>query len=474
MKRFFPVQIYLAALFLRLVPVILFRNLGIGSEDMFQYDMLARSLSAGNGYRWYGRDDLGRLEPYLLIDLTTASGYDPERGVYTSFRAPLYPAILSMIYAVFGTGADRIFAARLIQAALLGAPLAPLTYFISRAIHPGAEGQHRFAAILVAGYPMLVLYPLGLGTENPFALLLAASTLALLAAFRTPSAGNMLMTGALLGLTALTRSVILFFAFLAILGLFIRRKKFSSLALAAFLAVTIPWITRNSLLHNRLTGIETSMGYNLYLGYHPQGDGGFIFGPSLDLLSILDDSARDRLGTARAVEFIRDRPQRFIPLALNRLGFFFGLEQRILVYLYSNNQLGYISPPALLAIMILLLLPFMVMSLLAAFSLPLLPWDEGSIVLALLFGGYIIPHVLILSEDRFHLALIPFLAILASRGWMFLSRRTARLAANWTVLPLSAACAALLLLNWGVDIYRNAERLKAILGPDGNTTYFPY
>src|SRR5687767_15298523 len=90
-------------------------------------------------------------------------------------------------------------------------------------------------------------------------------------------------------------------------------------------------------LFRSLTGIETSMGYNLYLGYHPKGNGSFVFGPSLDLLTILDDAERDRIGTEKAVAFIRERPERFIPLAANRLGFFFGLEKRVLMYFYSNN-----------------------------------------------------------------------------------------------------------------------------------------
>jgi hypothetical protein len=42
-----------------LIPVILLRaGLGIGLDDMFQYDMLARSLVAGNGFRWYAQEDL--------------------------------------------------------------------------------------------------------------------------------------------------------------------------------------------------------------------------------------------------------------------------------------------------------------------------------------------------------------------------------------------------------------------------------
>lgn len=81
MKFSFPVKIYLIALILRLIPVFLTMNMGIGLDDMFQYDMLARSLASGHGFRWYALEDLERLEPYVSLDLSTASEYDPRYGV---------------------------------------------------------------------------------------------------------------------------------------------------------------------------------------------------------------------------------------------------------------------------------------------------------------------------------------------------------------------------------------------------------
>ncbi len=131
----FALRIYMVALILRLIPVLLSRGLGIGLDDMFQYDMLARSLAAGNGFRWYAQQDLDLIAPYVKFDLSTVD-YDPVRGVPTSFRAPLYPSFLALVYFIFGTGASRFFAARLAQAILLGAPLAPLTYFVSRRLFP--------------------------------------------------------------------------------------------------------------------------------------------------------------------------------------------------------------------------------------------------------------------------------------------------------------------------------------------------
>ena len=98
MKLSFPIRIYIIALILRLIPVFLTANLGIGLDDMFQYDMLARSLASGNGFRWYAEEDLQMLTPYVDFDLSTAKGYDSEYGLYTSFRAPLYPVFLAVVY----------------------------------------------------------------------------------------------------------------------------------------------------------------------------------------------------------------------------------------------------------------------------------------------------------------------------------------------------------------------------------------
>ena len=489
-NRSFALRIYFIALLLRLIPVFLTRGLGIGLDDMFQYDMLARSLASGNGYRWYAKEDLNQLAPFVNFDLASVKDYDPVRGIPTSFRAPLYPTFLAIVYSLSGAGSSRFFAARLAQAILLGAPLAPLTYLVSKRLFPPlrigegsglrSERAARTAAWVVACYPMLLVYPLGLGTENPFFILLLTSFFFLLQAKGQPTIANLLLSGFFLGLTSLTRSVILPFAALAILWTwFILKQRRGAILMALAFALTIaPWIIRNSLLHHKLTGIETSMGYNLYLGYHPQGDGSFVFGPSLDLLSILDDAERDRIGTVKAIEFIKAQPERFLPLAINRLGFFFGLEKRVLMYFYGNNLIGYISLPLLLTIAAILLLPFVFISISATFGFAYLRGKPEHILPCLLFLGYILPHVLILSEDRFHLALIPFIAILAGQVWV---NGFAPLGVRWyeswkgkLIISLAIFAAFLLVVNWGFELIRDADKIAQLLGPNGNQSYFPY
>ena len=220
------------------------------------------------------------------------------------------------------------------------------------------------------------------------------------------------------------------------------------------------------------------MGYNLYLGYHPQGNGSFVFGPSLDLLTILDDAERDRVGTEKALEFITAQPERFIPLAINRLGFFFGLEKRVLMYFYGNNILGYLPFSLLLTFSAILLLPFVVMSVSAALGLAYLRWKPEHILLGALLLGYTLPHIFILSEDRFHLALVPYLAILAAQVW---AQGFAPLRDRWVqsqsgrwIISLAVLAAVLLIANWGFELVRDADKISQLLGPNGNQSYFPY
>jgi len=503
MSKSFAFRIFIVALVLRLIPVILARGLGIGLDDMFQYDMLARSLAAGHGFRWYAQEDLNQLAAFVDFDLSSVEEYNPSLGIPTSFRAPLYPAFLALVYFFNGTDFSRFFAARLIQAIFLGAPLAPLTYWVAQRLFPPfetaspvraplssfnngmkeergkkVERAARIAAWIVACYPMLLVYPLGLGTENPFFILLLASFLFLLSSIERPTTLHLLLSGFFLGLTALTRSVILPFAIFAFcLLLFLHRKR-ALFAILTLILIISPWVVRNSLLHHKLTGIETSMGYNLYLGYHPQGNGSFVFGPSLDLLTILDDAERDRIGTGKAVEFIKAQPERFIPLAINRLGFFFGLEKRVLMYFYSNNIIGYIPLPLLLTISAILLLPFVLISVPAAFGLAYLRRRPEHILLILLLVGYILPHVFILSEDRFHLALVPYIAILAAQVWVngFAPLRV-RWYESWQgklIVSLAILAAFLLTVNWGFELIRDADKISQLLGPNGNQSHFPY
>ncbi|MDW7991593.1 MAG: glycosyltransferase family 39 protein [Anaerolineae bacterium] len=470
----FPLAVFGLALILRLVPVLWALPLGIGLDDMFQYDMLARSILAGNGYRWYAEPDLALIQPYIDLDLSRIP-YDP-RGVETSFRPPLYPAFLALVYGVSGL-THRFAAARLVQA-LLGALLAPMTYAVGQRYGLGERGA-RGAALAVAGYPILVAYPLALVTENLFFPLVLASALALLRADEKNRPRDWFLAGLLLGLAALTRSVISLFALLAAgWALFSDPSRWTGmrnclLVLAGILLLTLPWAARNTLLHGRPTFVESSLGYQMYLGYHPASTGTFNADIAADLLTIVDDAERNERGLRAVAEFIRADPARVPYLMVRKLGYFWGLEKRALVYFYSNNYFGPLPAWVLILALLLVSVPLALISLPAVVGLVFDRPRRPVTLVTLLLVGYILPHMLILAEDRFHLVLIPFLAVLAARGVAFLFRRAPMDRRGWKA-GLAGALIASLLFNWGAELHADWPKLARLLEPGGHTLGFPY
>jgi hypothetical protein len=119
----------------------------------------------------------------------------------------------------------------------------------------------------------------------------------------------------------------------------------------------------------------------------------------------------------------------------------------------------------------------MAVSTSSAIGLALFPRRKETGLLVLLLIGYITPHLLILAEDRFHLAIVPFLAILAAfswtGGWAAVRERW-QTRAGKAALLLALLAILLLLANWGLELWRDLDRIKLLLGADGNQTHFPY
>ena len=470
-RRHFLILIFFLALALRLTPVLLFHDLPIGLDDMFQYDMLARSIVAGNGYRWYAQDDLAMIQPY--ISMQVPDEYDP-RGILTSFRAPGYPAFLALVYAITGVGEHRFFAARLAQA-ILGAALAPLTWSLARRAGFG-ERVARWAAITIAVFPLLIIYPLALASENLFVPLLTLSLVLVLRASERERARDHLLAGLVLGLTALTRSIAAGFVPLAVAWLWWvsrenrARLRNCALLILCFLLVTVPWAVRNTLLHDQLTWVESALGYDLYVGYHPQSTGTFQYGISLDLLPILDDGERHDLGMESFWRFLRADPGRVPYLMARKLGYLWGLDKRALTYFYGNGFLGQFPLWLLGLVFMLACGPLVVLAPAAAGGLVCGRMGRRKALIGLLPLYYTGAHMLILAEPRFHVPLLPVVAVLAAYTFVERPWRESRPWQRW----LAALLIALLLLNWGLEIARDWDTLVALFGPEGHRLRLSY
>ena len=470
----FPTKVYIFAFILRLIPISLAFNLGIGLDDMFQYDMLGRSLAAGEGFKWYAIDDLQMILPYVNIDIESGE-YDPA-GVPTSFRAPLYPSFLGVVYGLFGLE-RRFFFARFFQAAIT-ALLAPLTYVLGRCAFSEDERVARYAAIVLAVYPLLILFPIALATENLFFVLVLTFVVTLLKAGTTGSWRHYLLAGLILGLAILTRSVIFaILPFAMLWAWFWAKHRQGALILPAVIVFMVaPWVARNSLLHGELSTIESSMGYNLYLGYHPEGNGSFQFGISLDLLTILNDAGRDRLGMQAALGFIQEDPALLLERSAQKLGHFFAMERRAITYFYANNFFGYVPTGVLLFIFAIFVLPFILIASLAALGLSFQSWSNERILLLLLAFGYLLPHVFIMAEERFHLTLVPIIAVFAAQAWLQRKEIFTKLCSQPYQVSTTMAFVLLLLLwgNWAAELWRDVDKLAILFAPNGNFAGFSY
>jgi hypothetical protein len=470
------IKLFMLALLLRLLPVLLAPSLPIALDDMFQYDMLAKSLASDNGFKWYNEEDLSLIAKHIDVDWKTNQSYSPA-GIETSFRAPAYPFFLSIIYRIFGLE-NRHFFARIIQT-FLGASLAPLTFLLFLQIYPENLKGAKLAGTILAMYPMLIFYPLALATENLFFPLFNLSLYLVTLAINHKRNKYFMMAGISIGLTALTRSVVL--AILPLFFIWLVWQKFNwkkiLIFFGAFTLVIIPWIMRNSRLHNSFMLIESSLGYNLYLGYHPEGEGSFIFGPSLDLLPYLDDAARNEAGIEGFKTFVSDNPSRVPQLIVNKFKAFFGLEKKSIAYFYSNNLFGFIPPPRLLLAFGILVFPFIVITLFSFFSLPFLDWKNQLFQsISIFLIGYLIPHLLILAEPRFHLALVPIIAIFASHWWYIAWNNPTKVfnKANKQKIIIGSLTALLMITVWGTELVRDTEKLTILFGPEGNVSRMNY
>ncbi len=95
--------------------------------------------------------------------------------------------------------------------------------------------------------------------------------------------------------------------------------------------------------------------------------------------------------------------------------------------------------------------------------------------LILLFGIiYLLPHLFLLAEDRYHMAIVPLLAVVAGNAWVERDHIMAKARLQPKKLILAVLLVGLLWLNWGAELWRDADKLAILFGPNGNHAGFPY
>lgn len=298
---FLPLIILAAALFIRIIYVVNF-NQALGG-DALDYDRLAISLSEGKGY-------------------VTAEG-EP-----TSWRPPLYPFFLALIYKLSVSDYSVV---KIIQA-LIWSLTCMIIYFIGKSI------LGRKIGIIAAA--MSVLYfgfirPAALFlSETLFTFFIAIAIWRLAKTKEKPSLIDLSITGVMLGAAALTKAITLLFP-VFILALLLINKVFSFkksimyfLAILAVMFLTImPWTIRNYIVHRTFVPISNQGGITLYSSYRPPQ--GKLFGQITNdettarAYKIESEAERSNFLYKETINFIIHNPKEVLRLSLLKIVFFF-------------------------------------------------------------------------------------------------------------------------------------------------------
>jgi 4-amino-4-deoxy-L-arabinose transferase-like glycosyltransferase len=441
------------ALGLGLRLVVLWQTSALGTHiiDEQHYRTIAENMLAGHGFGW-------------------------GPGALTSIRPPLYPGLLAAVWGLFGAG--NLQAVRVLQIAMALA-LSAVVYALGARVYNRPVG--RVAAGIVWLYPSFIFFNFLILTETLFTLLLLGFVLSCVALVQTPRARTALVCGIVLGLSALTRSVLwpaplLLCPLMALLipGPWLRRLALPAVLLAGYCLVVGPWALRNTRLQEVFTVVDTMGGINLRMGNYEftpddrmwdtvsiSGDRSWVHGFTVDSPELAPTEGRkDKWAQREAVKYMAAHPAQTVRRSLIKFADFWGLEREFI----AGVEVGFFSPPRWFAWTGALLMvgTFVILALAGGAGLWLAAPDDWRLQVLLLFPIALIVggHTIVFGHSRYHLPLVPLLALYATQlAFQFPKVRA-------SALPMRVAAmatVAILLIIWVRQVVLvDAARIAAL------------
>lgn len=349
------------------------------------------------------------------IHIAAGDGFLDESGNPQGWWPVGYPALLAPFYRIFGAS-TRV--AHVVNA-FLGALAVFGVFKLGRSLF--GERAGRAAASIVAIYPTFVMYTTCIASENAVLAGLPWLLWLFVLAARTGSWPLTALSGVLLAAGAYVRAPTLFVAAtLPLLALLFRRGWIDAaargaLVVAVAVALLVPWGLRNQRAFGRFSLVSMNGSSNLWMGNHPGSNGGYA--PLPDEFEGVPLVVReDELG-ARAKRFIKEHPGQFAVLTVKRLWLTLrsdtiaaewntrGMQQR-----FGRNVA---VPAKMLCTAAYYLLWVGALSALVMRARRRL-WGWQDWYLLALVGLLAFPFVVIVGGNRYHLPMLPLLAIWTS------------------------------------------------------------
>lgn len=350
----------------------------------------------------------------------------------TAYHSPGYPFVLAGLYGLFG---DKLLVPKLANV-VMGVLICLFTYLIATMLFDKRVAL--VASAIVALLPSHILYSGLLASETLFTCLMLAGTTLFLYGLKRESGGWLLMvlSGCVLGLAALVRAIALFLPGMWMLFLLWRRypvKQTILNILAVGLATAVvftPWIMRNYALSGRIV-IQTNGGVNWLLGFNDRANGHYVGQVRLEFEEEaremgLDEFQADALAYRRAFQFIREHPLRAMALVPLKWFHLFKHDASAVVWNFVEPSRPYskVLWYTLVFVAQAYYMVLLVLTLVGFVSLRRPDVHYPDHVLALGFVLYWLAfHALGIGVDRFHLPLLPILAMYGALGALDLWRR---------------------------------------------------
>jgi 4-amino-4-deoxy-L-arabinose transferase-like glycosyltransferase len=312
-------------------------------------------------------------------------------------------------------------------------------YELGRRVFGARVGE--LAGSLTWLYPKFIFLDFLILGETLFTLCLVAFVLLAVMAVQRPRAGLALACGVALGLGTLTRSVLwpmpvllCPLLVLAVPGSLARRLLIAAMVLAGFAIVVTPWAIRNTRLQGVVTIVDTMGGLNLRMGNYehtPEDrmwDAVSVSGERNWVHLLTEEQAaglapaqvtegfKDKWAQRKALEYMRRHPVTTLRRAAIKFADFWGLERSFI----AGVQQGLYSPPTWFTAVatVLMLVSYAGIALVGTAGLWLTPpaWRPHLLLLLPIFlvAGI---HSVVFGHSRYHLPLIPILAVYAAALW---------------------------------------------------------
>ncbi len=337
-------------------------------------------------------------------------GFSPFR-MHLIFHPPLYPYFVAGLQTLPGGLALVQWVQVLLSALLVPAVgrLGALAF---------GERTGLVAAGITAVFPELVWFAPHFWSETVMLCLLWWSLERALEADvtgRTLPAG---LGGALLGLTALTRETVLYFAPLAALWLAWRPSRPGGrLRGAAFLAAALltvaPWTLRNWIVFRTFIPVSTSAGLNLWQGNVAQTREE-VYDEYFSVDGRIDQY---RYATHKGIEAILARqPWWIFEKLVAEMPHFWG-DSQTLIHL-RRRAYGERPPAFTWAAAAIVVLPYLAVLGFFAVGLARTPIDRRRALVAGFLAYYVLLHVVAYGFPRYRLPILPAVFLFAAAAWV--------------------------------------------------------